>query len=62
MVTSLVAFADETGARIVAEGIERIEELDALRAADVRYGQGYLLGRPGPLPTTPNARHEVDEH
>jgi EAL domain-containing protein (putative c-di-GMP-specific phosphodiesterase class I) len=60
MVTSLVAFADETGARIVAEGIERSEELDALRAADVRYGQGYLLGRPGPLPTTPNARHRVD--
>jgi EAL domain-containing protein (putative c-di-GMP-specific phosphodiesterase class I) len=34
---------------LVAEGIETPEELAALRAVDVRYGQGYLLGRPTPV-------------
>src|SRR4051812_41190021 len=41
------AFAREVGARVVAEGVERPEELAALRAMDIDYGQGYLFGRPG---------------
>lgn len=47
---ALIAFASETGAVIVAEGIETRDELDALRALGVAYGQGYYLARPGPLP------------
>lgn len=35
---------------IPAEGIETERELQALRALGVRYGQGWHLGRPGPLP------------
>ena len=31
---------------IIAEGIERQEELDALIELGVQYGQGYLLGKP----------------
>lgn len=46
---ALIAFASETGTVIVAEGIETQEELDALRALGVTYGQGYHLGRSGPL-------------
>ena len=42
-----VAFAREVGARIVAEGVERPEELAVLREAEVDYGQGWLFGRPG---------------
>src|SRR4051794_38993237 len=42
------AFAREVGARVVAEGIERPEELAALRAMDIDYGQGWLFGKPGP--------------
>ncbi|OGW80433.1 MAG: hypothetical protein A3G33_02365 [Omnitrophica bacterium RIFCSPLOWO2_12_FULL_44_17] len=34
-------------AEVVAEGIERPEDLKVLKKMDVRYGQGYLLGRPG---------------
>lgn len=45
----LVQFADRTGAELVAEGIERIEELDACIRHGIRFGQGYLLGRPGAL-------------
>ena len=32
---------------IVAEGVERPEELAVLRDAEVDYGQGWLFGRPG---------------
>jgi diguanylate cyclase (GGDEF)-like protein len=41
------AFAREVGARIVAEGVERLEELEALRDMEIDYGQGWLFGRPG---------------
>jgi EAL domain-containing protein (putative c-di-GMP-specific phosphodiesterase class I)/CheY-like chemotaxis protein len=50
MAAALVAFAGETGATIVAEGIETAEELATLRDLGVEFGQGYYLGRPGPLP------------
>jgi EAL domain-containing protein (putative c-di-GMP-specific phosphodiesterase class I)/putative methionine-R-sulfoxide reductase with GAF domain len=48
LVRSLVAFAREVGTSVIAEGIERPEELDTLRTAGVSFGQGYLLARPGP--------------
>jgi diguanylate cyclase (GGDEF)-like protein len=41
-----VAFAREVGARVVAEGVERPEELRVLRAAEADFGQGWLFGRP----------------
>jgi len=50
LVSSLVLFAAETGARIIAEGIETTEELSALQALGVTFGQGYLLARPAALP------------
>lgn len=46
---SLVAFARDTGATVVAEGIETGGELETLSSLGVALGQGYLLGRPGPL-------------
>jgi diguanylate cyclase (GGDEF)-like protein len=42
-----VAFAREVGARVVAEGVERPDELAVLRSAEVDFGQGWLFGRPG---------------
>lgn len=56
---ALIAFASETGAVIVAEGIETQEELDALRALGVTYGQGYYLGHPGPLPMSELSRQQL---
>lgn len=52
LAASLVAFAHEIGATIVAEGIETAEELEVLLALGVTHGQGYLLARPkaGPVP------------
>ena len=48
MTSAMVAFARETGARLVAEGVEEAAERDALLDRGVRYGQGYLFGRPRP--------------
>jgi EAL domain-containing protein (putative c-di-GMP-specific phosphodiesterase class I)/CheY-like chemotaxis protein len=53
MAAALVAFAGETGASIVAEGIETAEELATLSDLGVEFGQGYYLGRPAPLHCEP---------
>ncbi len=50
LAASLLAFADEIGATIVAEGIETFGELSALRVLGVQHGQGFLLARPGTAP------------
>ncbi len=48
---SALSQAADTGAVVIAEGIETEQHLDLARAYGAQYGQGYLLGRPGPLPT-----------
>jgi EAL domain-containing protein (putative c-di-GMP-specific phosphodiesterase class I) len=48
---ALISFADEMGMTIVAEGIETAAELGTLRELGVRYGQGFYLAEPGPLPS-----------
>lgn len=47
-IVALSAMAERMGARLVTEGIETEAQLDLLRSLGVRYGQGYLLGRPVP--------------
>lgn len=46
---ALVAFAAESGAQIVAEGVETGEELAALCELGITFGQGYHLAKPAPL-------------
>jgi EAL domain-containing protein (putative c-di-GMP-specific phosphodiesterase class I) len=46
---ALAFFAGRTRAEIVAEGIEREEELVVLRDLGVGLGQGWLLGRPASI-------------
>lgn len=50
LAAALITFADAIGSSVVAEGVETHGELEALRALGVTRVQGYLLGRPGPLP------------
>jgi len=50
MVAGLSHFARTTGCDLVAEGIELEEERQALSDLYVRFGQGYLLGRPSVVP------------
>jgi EAL domain-containing protein (putative c-di-GMP-specific phosphodiesterase class I) len=46
----LVRFARETGCELIAEGIEHINDLHTWSELGAHAAQGYLLGRPGPLP------------
>ncbi len=47
LVSALAAFARESGATVIAEGVERAEEMEGLRDADVDLAQGWLFSRPG---------------
>jgi PAS domain S-box-containing protein len=49
LATALVSFSEQTNVRVVAEGIETEEELDALCEIGFAYGQGFHLGVPAPL-------------
>ena len=49
MVAGMRHFAQATGTRLVAEGVERREQAAALQALGVALAQGYLFGRPAPL-------------
>ncbi len=49
-VAGMVDLALAAGATVIAEKIEREEEADVLRGLGVTYGQGWLFGRPAPLP------------
>ena len=44
------AYAEQTGAAVVAEGIETERDHDVALSLGGTLGQGWLYGRPGPLP------------
>jgi EAL domain-containing protein (putative c-di-GMP-specific phosphodiesterase class I) len=46
LVAAIVTLCEQLDASVVAEGIETAEELRAVRASGVRFGQGYYLARP----------------
>jgi EAL domain-containing protein (putative c-di-GMP-specific phosphodiesterase class I) len=50
LAVSLTMFVMETQMTVVAEGIERAGQAAVLHNLGVTIGQGYLFGRPGPLP------------
>ena len=53
LAAALVAYGRDVGTSIIAEGVERGEEMLVLRSAGVGLAQGYLLARPdAPWPTT----------
>jgi len=45
-VSAFVALAGELGSTVIGEGVERREDLDALRELGLDAAQGYLLGGP----------------
>lgn len=50
LITALVLLAVNLGASVTAEGIETPSELETLATLGADHGQGYLLGRPTPVP------------
>jgi EAL domain-containing protein (putative c-di-GMP-specific phosphodiesterase class I)/DNA-binding response OmpR family regulator len=51
LVAGIVYFAERTGCRLIAEGVETEGERARLQRLGVQYGQGYLLARPAPATT-----------
>lgn len=47
---AIASFASNAGLATVAEGVETTEEADALRDLGIGAAQGYLFGRPAPMP------------
>ena len=45
-----IAEGERTGAALLVERVENTDAAMMARAAGARYQQGYLLGKPGPLP------------
>jgi EAL domain-containing protein (putative c-di-GMP-specific phosphodiesterase class I) len=50
-VLDIVERCHDLGAQVVAEGIEGLDELHAVRDLGVEFGQGYLFGKPLVQPT-----------
>ena len=51
VVSAVAVQAAQTGAVVLAEGIETPAHADLARSMGASLGQGYLLGRPAPLPS-----------
>jgi len=60
LVESMRGFAENTGAVLLAEGIETPAELETMQSLGVGLGQGYLLGRPEPLDDEVAARAQAE--
>ena len=48
IVRSIVALVQELGRKVVAEGVERAEDVTFLRSIGAEYAQGYYYGEPMP--------------
>ncbi len=52
LVESMVKFANDHGAQVIAEGVERSEEFETVKALGVHLVQGFFLHRPITAPTS----------
>jgi EAL domain-containing protein (putative c-di-GMP-specific phosphodiesterase class I) len=60
IINAVLAQAERTGATILAEGVETPRHEQIARAMGATVGQGWLYGRPGPLPrTVPSPNHPL---
>ncbi len=55
LVSAIIIFARRIDAKVLAEGIETVEELATLIEIGVEYGQGFLLARPSSVFAEPKA-------
>ena len=56
IVTAVAAEHERTGALVLAEGIENEQHLAIARTLGATLGQGWMWGRPGPLPAVGRTR------
>ncbi|GIF16997.1 sensor domain-containing phosphodiesterase [Actinoplanes teichomyceticus] len=50
VVAAVAAYAETSGAVVLAEGVETAEQVEVARTMGATVGQGWHFGRPGPLP------------
>ena len=48
IVAAIVDLSHALGLNVIAEGVETSAQLESLRRLGCEFGQGFLLGRPGP--------------
>jgi EAL domain-containing protein (putative c-di-GMP-specific phosphodiesterase class I) len=59
LLSCIVAMARDLDARVVAEGVESLAQLEVLQRLGVSLGQGWLFGRPAPASdAAPQARRD----
>jgi EAL domain-containing protein (putative c-di-GMP-specific phosphodiesterase class I) len=56
LVAAVVACAHELGAKVVAEGVERVDEFKAMSELGVDLGQGFYFGQPTEKPMAVDSR------
>jgi EAL domain-containing protein (putative c-di-GMP-specific phosphodiesterase class I) len=56
LVKALVDCAHELGAKVVAEGVERVDEFRAMAELGVDLGQGFYFGQPTERPMAVDVR------
>ncbi|HEX4903596.1 MAG TPA: EAL domain-containing protein [Acidimicrobiales bacterium] len=56
IIEAVVSVTRALGGAVVAEGVETVEQLDAVVGLGCRLVQGYLVSRPGPADQLPTAR------
>ena len=56
LVAALVELAHEQGAKVVAEGIERVDEYETMLEMGVDLGQGFYFGQPTEKPMAVDTR------
>jgi EAL domain-containing protein (putative c-di-GMP-specific phosphodiesterase class I) len=49
----MVKFSNDHGAMVIAEGVERSEEFETVKALGVHLVQGFFLHRPSQMTLTP---------
>lgn len=60
IMTAVAAYAERTGAAVLAEGIETAEDEDRARTLGATLGQGWHYALPGPLRSYPSIGRPLD--
>ena len=56
IIRAYLAFAESEEIHVIAEGVERLDQLEMLRDLGIRFAQGYLFGRPSADWASPSTR------